>query len=904
MSIIHRVALSLTMLMVAPTPALAVTRCAVLDRAQAWVDAGVMYSYSAWYTDPTTGSGPYRTDCSGYVSATWGLSPPGHTTYSLGGGVWDSGQSYLISASDLQPGDALNYPGSPSAGTGHVMLYVSGDFWSGVVTVYEEYSSGHPATYRSRTIDTSIYQPIRFVDIEECCVESVELCNGVDDDCDGETDEDWPELGTSCTEGLGVCEASGTYVCSAYGSSRCDAVPSVPSSETCDGAGGLDDDCDGEVDEDADTEEICNGIDDDCDGETDEDNVCFVYRPMFADFDGNDCADVLLQGSSSEHGTLLLLADGAGGFRDVESITTQFSMTAGNWSAASRDLVTGDFNGDGNADLIMQGLLRDHGTLLLLADGRGGFQDAQSVTTQYGMTAGYWSANARNLNTGDFDGDGNTDIVLQGKNSTEGTLLLLADGSGGFEDVRSITNEFGMSAGSWGGGARYLFTGDFNGDGYSDILLQGATSTDGSMLLLADGLGGFEDAQSVTTQYGMSAGYWSASSRLLYVGYFDTDGKADILLQGATGSDGTLLLRGAEHGFEDAQSITSRFGMSAPSWSAESRRFAGGDYDGDGVTDVLLQGRTGTDGTLLLLADGAGGFHDVESVTTSFGMSAALWNAGNRNRLGGDFNGDGATDLLLQAGSSTDGTLLLLADGSGGFVDQASITTAFGMSASNWNAENRELVTGWLSAKDRDGRACDRDTDCLSAFCTDGVCCESVCDATCYTCNQGGLEGTCTQLTAGTDDGVDCSSGDGDCAGEDADGDHFVALDCGGDDCDDSAADVYPGADETCGDGIDQDCDGRDESCDTDEPPERETGAGDSGPSSASDSDDASSKKQGCGRCGTGSPTGTMPAWLLCLGFFVIARRRSTDRGRRGPSPPRLNAQRRERRVPVLRVPK
>ena len=25
-----------------------------------------------------------------------------------------------------------------------------------------------------------------------------ESCNGEDDDCDGETDEDWPELGTAC----------------------------------------------------------------------------------------------------------------------------------------------------------------------------------------------------------------------------------------------------------------------------------------------------------------------------------------------------------------------------------------------------------------------------------------------------------------------------------------------------------------------------------------------------------------------------------------------------------------------------------------------------------------------------------------------------------------------------------
>jgi len=146
----------------------ALTRCEVLDAAQRWVDDGVMYSWDAWYTDPTTGWCCYRTDCSGCVSAVWRLPPPGHTTYSFAGGPWDDGVSYVIDASELQPGDALNYPGDPSAGTGHIMLYVSGDFYSGSVEVYEEYGHGHPAVRRWRTINPSIYLPIRLNGIEPC----------------------------------------------------------------------------------------------------------------------------------------------------------------------------------------------------------------------------------------------------------------------------------------------------------------------------------------------------------------------------------------------------------------------------------------------------------------------------------------------------------------------------------------------------------------------------------------------------------------------------------------------------------------------------------------------------------------------------------------------------------------
>jgi hypothetical protein len=73
-----------------------------------------------------------------------------------------------------------------------------------------------------------------------------EACNGLDDDCDGQVDEDF-DLDVACTVGLGICAANGTTVCSADGTmAECDAVAGVASREECDN--GLDDDCDGTVD--------------------------------------------------------------------------------------------------------------------------------------------------------------------------------------------------------------------------------------------------------------------------------------------------------------------------------------------------------------------------------------------------------------------------------------------------------------------------------------------------------------------------------------------------------------------------------------------------------------------------------------------------------------------------------
>ena len=166
---------------------------------------------------------------------------------------------------------------------------------------------------------------------EEKCKPIQEICNGVDDDCDDKIDEELPAI--YC--GVGECYHS-IESCLEGVEQVCDPLK-ASSTEICDG---LDNDCDGQTDEElsentcgkgkcehtqysciegkeklcdpleGSAAEVCDGLDNDCDGDTDEDYGLVVCGTGVCERQMESCVEGVLQQCDPIMGKELEICDG------------------------------------------------------------------------------------------------------------------------------------------------------------------------------------------------------------------------------------------------------------------------------------------------------------------------------------------------------------------------------------------------------------------------------------------------------------------------------------------------------------------------------------------------------------------------------------------------------------------
>jgi hypothetical protein len=333
------------------------------------------------------------------------------------------------------------------------------------------------------------------------------------------------------------------------------------------------------------------------------------FYSVARDFNGDGILDLAFQDEGT--GTLaVLLGDGKGGF------TSAPGSPYGDGGHAS-GLVAADFNGDGNLDLACEVSLAGpqyigQGSIqIYFGDGKGGFTLAPSngISSNEILTGGQ----AGSFATGDFNRDGFPDLVLSNEN---GPIILLGDGKGGFQRAPSPSGRGTVNG--------QIAVADFVGNGQSDIVV---VNTAGLTVFVCDGKAGF-------TALPMQAVPSVAQPSGIGLADFNHDRFADLAIADLKNGNTAILTGDGQGGFTVQPSL-GYFSAQSPS------PFGMADFNGDGNLDLAI---SDAKNETILLGNGDGTF--VAQPMAQFAFS------NNDTHIGvvGDFNNDGKAELLLSDG--------------------------------------------------------------------------------------------------------------------------------------------------------------------------------------------------------------------------------------------------------------
>jgi hypothetical protein len=174
-------------------------------------------------------------------------------------------------------------------------------------------------------------------------------------------------------------------------------------------------------------------------------NEIGLYSAAVADFNGDGRLDIVGAMSYPMAGIAIFLQNRDGSFSPGQNYLTPIPTGVGVASA--------DFNGDGNADVLLTGY--SAAEVAFLGNGDGTFQSPLYLN----------SLPAPGLVTlADFNRDGNVDVLIQNYSTSPGlgAVAIGGDGYGYFFDNVANLNT--------AGGTAATAVGDFNGDGWPDIV--------------------------------------------------------------------------------------------------------------------------------------------------------------------------------------------------------------------------------------------------------------------------------------------------------------------------------------------------------------------------------------------------------------------------------------------------
>ncbi len=282
-----------------------------------------------------------------------------------------------------------------------------------------------------------------------------------------------------------------------------------------------------------------------------------------------------------------------------------------------------------------------------------------------GIQAGTWSATA----VTDWDGDGDLDLFVANEN---GLRVFRNIGTARNPNFEEITSGFaGLAAFVASIDRPSLAGGDWNGDGFGDLVIGGNT---GTLRLIASG-GTFTSNGS-----GAEISVGSSNARPA-LGDMNGDGKADLIV---LLDDGTARLypnNGASMPFA-GPGTSNYLGVDAPAGTSITT----GDINQDGLPDVLLADSDGRIWEFLRNGDG------------SFTLKSKVWGGSYPGFAAGltlaalDLESDGDLDLI---GGLANGGVICLRDPSVGRPTGLIATPGATSIRLDWNADWQSRIKGY-----------------------------------------------------------------------------------------------------------------------------------------------------------------------------------------------------------------